>query len=77
MNWKDPNWVKSYDKWQAYDQSKLANVLHANELARRLEETGISVYSLHPGRIRTKRYRVSTKSFPVFERLYMRNALGV
>ena len=44
MNWEDLNWEKSYDKNKAYAQSKLANVLHAKELARRLEDTGILVY---------------------------------
>ena len=32
-----------------YSVSKLANVLHAGELARRLEGTGVTTYSLHPG----------------------------
>jgi len=32
-----------------YCVSKLANVLHAKELARRLEGTGVTTYSLHPG----------------------------
>jgi len=54
MNWEDINWEKSYDEWKAYSQSKLANVLHGVELAKRLENTGISVYSLHPGVIDTE-----------------------
>ena len=49
MNWDDLNWEKNYSKYTAYGQSKLANVLHAKELANRLEGTGITVYSLHPG----------------------------
>ena len=49
MNWTDLNWEKSYDKYKAYCQSKLANVLHAKELAKRLEGDGIVVVSLHPG----------------------------
>ena len=49
INWEDINWEKSYDEWKAYSQSKLANVLHGVELAKKLENTGISVYSLHPG----------------------------
>jgi len=32
-----------------YCVSKLANVLHANELARRLDGTSVTTYSLHPG----------------------------
>ena len=50
MHWDDLNWDKSYSRIPAYCQSKLANVLHAKELARRLEDTNISVYSLHPGK---------------------------
>ncbi len=34
---------------EEYQRSKLANVLHANELARRLEGQGVTTYSLHPG----------------------------
>jgi retinol dehydrogenase 12 len=32
-----------------YCVSKLANLLHAQELARRLEGTGVTTYALHPG----------------------------
>jgi NAD(P)-dependent dehydrogenase (short-subunit alcohol dehydrogenase family) len=32
-----------------YRVSKLANVLHAQELARRLDGSGVSTYALHPG----------------------------
>ena len=38
---------------QAYTQSKLANVLHALNLAKRLEGTGVAAYSLHPGWVRS------------------------
>ncbi len=37
----------------AYAQSKLANVLHAYELARRLAGTGVTANALHPGGIRS------------------------
>ncbi|KAK8618103.1 hypothetical protein V6N13_115977 [Hibiscus sabdariffa] len=42
-----------YFSWFAYGQSKLANILHANELARRLKEDGVEITanSLHPGSI--------------------------
>uniref|UniRef100_A0A5B6Z1M1 Short-chain dehydrogenase TIC 32 n=1 Tax=Davidia involucrata TaxID=16924 RepID=A0A5B6Z1M1_DAVIN len=48
-----------YGSLSAYGQSKLANVLHANELARRLKEEGveISANSLHPGAISTNLFR--------------------
>lgn len=51
----------SYSDKRAYGQSKLANVLHANELACRLKEEGanITVNSLHPGLIMTNLMRHS------------------
>ncbi|KAL1550740.1 Short-chain dehydrogenase TIC 32, chloroplastic [Salvia divinorum] len=50
---------KSYSKFRAYGQSKLANILHANELARRLKEEGadITANSVHPGVITTNLFR--------------------
>ena len=38
----------AYSAFEVYSQSKLANVLFSNELARRLEADGISCFSLHP-----------------------------
>lgn len=46
--------TRPYNAWLAYGQSKLANVLFANELARR---TGLKAYSLHPGDIMTELLR--------------------
>lgn len=40
---------RAYDSDAAYRQSKLANVLFAAELARRLAGTGVTANSLHPG----------------------------
>ncbi|GMJ04786.1 translocon at the inner envelope membrane of chloroplasts 32-IVa [Hibiscus trionum] len=44
-----------YSAWSAYGQSKLANILHAKELARRLKEdvVEITANSVHPGAIMT------------------------
>ncbi|ONK57995.1 uncharacterized protein A4U43_C09F6630 [Asparagus officinalis] len=44
-----------YKPFGAYSHSKLANILHANELSRRLKEEGANVTanSLHPGVIMT------------------------
>ena len=40
-----------------YAQSKLANLLFSAELARRLQGTGVSTYSLHPGVVATDVWR--------------------
>lgn len=40
-----------YTSLKAYSRSKLANVLHARELARRLHGTGVTANSLHPGAV--------------------------
>jgi len=39
---------------KAYRRSKLANVLFANELARRLDGTGVTSNSVHPGAVDTQ-----------------------
>lgn len=44
---------RGYDAWKFYGQSKLANLLYARELARRLEGTGKTVNAVHPGVIKT------------------------
>jgi len=55
MYWDDINWNNTeYDTLKAYGQSKLANILFTQELAKRLKGTGISAYSLHPGVIATE-----------------------
>lgn len=49
----------SYSTISSYGQSKLANILHAKELARRLKEEGVEITanSLHPGAIATNLLR--------------------
>ncbi|XP_049431523.1 dehydrogenase/reductase SDR family member 13-like isoform X1 [Epinephelus fuscoguttatus] len=44
----------TWDNFQAYCNSKLCNVLFTRELANRLEGTGVTCYSLHPGVIYTE-----------------------
>lgn len=53
INREDLNSEKSYWRWIAYGQSKLANILFARELSKRLEGTGVTVNSLHPGAVKT------------------------
>lgn len=58
IHFEDPNYEeRRYDGWEAYAQSKLANVLHARELARRLQGSGITAVSLNPGWVRTNLIR--------------------
>jgi NAD(P)-dependent dehydrogenase (short-subunit alcohol dehydrogenase family) len=44
---------REYNAGVAYAQSKLANVLQALDLSRRLKGTGVSAFSVHPGWIRS------------------------
>jgi len=44
---------RRYGGFRAYNQSKLAQILFTQELARRLEGTGVTVNACHPGVIRT------------------------
>jgi len=49
----DLGYERGYSIRRAYDRSKLANVLFATELARRLERTGVTSNSVHPGSVST------------------------
>jgi retinol dehydrogenase-12 len=49
--------TRSLTGMSEYGVSKLANVLHAQELARQLEGTGVTTYSLHPGVIASDIWR--------------------
>ena len=45
---------RRFGPWKAYSRSKLANVMFAYALARRLEGTGVTANSLHPGFVATR-----------------------
>jgi retinol dehydrogenase 14 len=53
IEFEDLQGVRHYSGQRAYNQSKLATVMFTNELARRLEGTGVTANSLHPGVVRT------------------------
>lgn len=45
---------KNYGFISAYGNSKLANILHALALTKRLEGTGVTANSCHPGAVKTE-----------------------
>ena len=63
---------KSYERWMAYAQSKLANVLFAYELQRKLDAVSASTVSLavHPGVAATNlRTKLLTGETPLLHRI--------
>jgi protochlorophyllide reductase len=64
---------RDYDSGAAYDRSKLANLLFAFELQRRLQAAGAETTSVaaHPGQVRTELWRTSSW----FERALLSPAL--
>jgi NAD(P)-dependent dehydrogenase (short-subunit alcohol dehydrogenase family) len=54
VDFDDINFVKRpYEPWEAYSQSKTANILFAVEATRRWAQDGITANALNPGGIRT------------------------
>ena len=51
---------RSYNKFGAYSQSKLANILFTKELHKKVFDHGVSVYAVHPGVVLTELGRHST-----------------
>ena len=54
IRWDDLEFANGYDKWQAYGQSKTANVLFALELDALGQEAGVRAFAVHPGAIQTR-----------------------
>ncbi|HEX9429936.1 MAG TPA: SDR family oxidoreductase [Candidatus Bathyarchaeia archaeon] len=53
IDFDDLQGEKRFSGWRAYGQSKLAMILYTHELAKKLEGTGVTVNSAHPGVVRT------------------------
>lgn len=53
IRWDDVQFEHGYDKWQAYGQSKSANVLFAVHLDKLAQDAGVRAFALHPGGILT------------------------
>ena len=65
INFEDVNYDTDFNTMKAYGISKLANVLHAKELANRLNNTGISVYVLHPGMYDIQEFFKNSSRIPI------------
>ncbi|XP_053407880.1 retinol dehydrogenase 11-like isoform X2 [Mercenaria mercenaria] len=50
----EKSFIKTLTALKAYQNAKLGNVLFTRELARRLEGSGVTSYSVHPGAVDTK-----------------------
>jgi NAD(P)-dependent dehydrogenase (short-subunit alcohol dehydrogenase family) len=63
IRWDDPNYddESAYDKWQAYGQSKTANVLFTVEAERRWGPRGVHSFAVHPGVVYTDLARHMTR----------------
>ncbi|OYU44750.1 MAG: short-chain dehydrogenase [Burkholderiales bacterium PBB4] len=68
---EDPNFTKGYDKREAYGQSKLACLMFAYELQRRLSQAGHGTISVaaHPGVSATNLFQHLPKVVQVFSPL--------
>lgn len=68
---------RGYSGWTAYGQSKLANLLFAKELARRLSGSGQTANAVHPGVIATNLGRhmpaVAQAGFSLVGPLFLKN----
>ena len=54
IRWDDIHFKSSdYDKWAAYGQSKTAGSLLAVEVDKRMKDSGIRAFGVHPGGIMT------------------------
>ena len=57
--------------FQDYAVTKLMNVLHAKELARRLSGTRVTTYALHPGAVRSNIWRALPRPLQWVLKLFM------
>ena len=66
---------RKYDGWEAYAQSKLANLLHAKTLAKHLDGTNVTAVSVHPGWVRTN---LMKHSMPLWvQNIFLRPVMGL
>lgn len=71
IRWDDPEMSSGYFAFNAYSQSKLANILFTKELARRIAGTGVTANALHPGVVASN-FAMTNNSANLFTRLFRR-----
>jgi NAD(P)-dependent dehydrogenase (short-subunit alcohol dehydrogenase family) len=69
INWDNLQGEQSFNGLQAYNVSKLLNVVFSRELGRRLSGSGITANCLSPGFVNTGLGREATGGFALFLRL--------
>ena len=61
----------TFTAFPEYCVSKLCNVLHAKELARRLSDTNVTTYSLHPGGVASDIWQRRMGAFAILLRPFL------
>ncbi|KAG4105430.1 NAD(P)-binding protein [Neocallimastix lanati (nom. inval.)] len=70
IHMKDLNLEKKYNPWRSYCQSKLACLLFAKEMSRRLVGTNITINAVHPGVVDTPLWNEIISYFPFGRKIY-------
>lgn len=70
IDFDDLQTSRRYSAFRAYGRSKLANVLFTYELAERLEGTGVTANTLHPGAVNTRFGSTGSGPFTLIFRLF-------
>jgi NAD(P)-dependent dehydrogenase (short-subunit alcohol dehydrogenase family) len=68
IDWKELGSERKYQSQKAYGASKTAMVMFTHALSRRLKETHVKVYSVHPGHVKTN---MTTEKAPPLMKFFM------
>lgn len=73
----DMLYEKGYDRFKAYGNSKVANILFTRHLAKKVKGTNIQVFSVHPGAVQSNLGRHIVGSFTAswYAALILKNSM--